>query len=530
MSFAGFSQNRTAAVPRVKKLDRNQDFYNAVHSSIMSPMHQRFSLLRAVVRTIAAGLLSFWAVAGGKTMAADQRPNILFCLADDWAWPHAGAYGDKVVHTPTFDRLAREGVLFHRAFSAAPSCTASRAAMLTGQAPHRLSEGANLWGFLPKRFPVYPDLLEEAGYYVGFTRKGWAPGSVEAGGRTRNPAGPRFKDFETFFKSVPKDKPFCFWFGSTDPHRPYVPGTGLKAGLDPSKVVVPPYWPDTPEVRSDILDYYFAVERYDRESGEILKMIEAAGQLDNTIVVMTGDNGWPFPRCKANLLDGGTQQALAVRWPARVKGGRNLNDFISLTDLAPTFLEAAGLKPLPEMTGRSFLGLLTGAEKPGQRDLIFFERERHADVRKGDLGFPVRAVRNQDYLYIRNLRPDRWPAGDPEKYISVGPFGDCDASPTKDAIISHKDDPKVAEFFRLCFDKRPADELYDLKKDPYQLNNLAGQPDYQTAMKQMRAHLDRWMTETDDPRATHDDDRFDTYPYFGDGVKNQAGKKAAPPK
>src|SRR5438034_6593818 len=145
-------------------------------------------------------------------------PNILFCLADDWAWPHAGVYGDHVIKTPTFDRVATEGVLFSHVFCAAPSCTPSRAAMLTGQAPHRLKAGGNLHGFLPKEFAVYPDLLEAAGYVVGLQGKGWGPGDFKAGGRTRNPAGPNFKSFAAFLKTVPSGKPFWFWFGSLDPH------------------------------------------------------------------------------------------------------------------------------------------------------------------------------------------------------------------------------------------------------------------------------------------------------------------------
>lgn len=169
-------------------------------------------------------------VAAEQARAGAARPNILFCFADDWSWPHAGAYGDKVVKTPAFDRVAREGFLFTRAFSAAPSCTASRAAILTGQSPHRLEEGGTLHGYLPKKFPVYPDLLEQAGYAVGFTGKGWGPGNFKAGGRERNPAGPPSKSFDEFLKTVPAGKPFCFWFGSLDPHRPYEKGSGLAAG------------------------------------------------------------------------------------------------------------------------------------------------------------------------------------------------------------------------------------------------------------------------------------------------------------
>ena len=465
-------------------------------------------------------LASVPALAGAwRARAAAQRPNILLCIADDWAWPHASIYGDPVVRTPTFDRIARQGVLFTNAFCAAPSCTPSRAAILTGQAPHRLAEGGNLWGFLPARFPVYTDLLEEAGYFVGFTRKGWGPGDFKAGGRRRNPAGNEFKNFAEFLRAAPPDRPFCFWFGSHDPHRPYEPDSGLKAGMRPEAVRVPPCWPDAPEVRRDILDYYFEVQRFDREVGELLAMLEKAGRLENTLVVVTGDNGWPFPRAKANLYDGGTHVPLAVSWPGRVPSGRTLEDFVNLADLAPTFLEAAGLKPLPEMTGRSLMGLLTQREKPGTRTEVFLERERHANVRRGDLSYPVRAIRTREYLYIRNFRPDRWPAGDPELYHSVGPFGDCDDSPTKRYILERRSDPKFARYFELCFAKRPAEELYDLRKDPDQIVNVAGRPEYAEIQRKLRARLEQWMKETGDPRATTDDDRWDRYPYFGPPAK-----------
>lgn len=158
-----------------------------------------------------------------------KRPNILFVIMDDWSWPHAGAYGDKIVKTPAFDRLAREGVLFTNTYCASPSCTPSRGSILTGQTIHRLEEGGNLWSILPKKFKVYPDVLEEAGYQVGFTGKAWDPGILTGSGRTRNPAGPVYSqiklkspapeisnedyaaNFETFFKEKPTEKPFCFW-------------------------------------------------------------------------------------------------------------------------------------------------------------------------------------------------------------------------------------------------------------------------------------------------------------------------------
>jgi arylsulfatase A-like enzyme len=459
-------------------------------------------------------LLPFLVLAGPQT--ADDRPSILFALADDWAWPHAPAYGDKVAKVPNFERVAKDGILFTHAFSASPSCTPSRAAILTGQHIHRLEDSGNLWSQLAPKFETYPDLLEKEGYAVGLWGKGWGPGDFKAGGRERNPAGPAVKNFPEFLKTVPKGKPFCFWFGHRDPHRPYEKGQGLKAGLKLQDVEVPPYLPDTPEVRSDLLDYYFAVERFDRDLGEALATLETAGRAANTLVLVSGDNGMPFPRCKANLYDSGTRQPLAVRWPARVKGGRVVDDLVGLMDIAPTVLEAAGLKPPASMTARSFLDILRG-ESPTGRDRILLERERHANVRQGDLSYPCRALRTKEYLYIRNLRPELWPAGDPEKWKAVGAFGDCDPGPSKDQIIARRDQD-LAKFFRIAFEKRPARELYDIAKDPHNLVNLAER--MPNLADKMDGELTQGLKETGDPRVaggalSGDDVRWDKYPYFG---------------
>ena len=188
---------------------------------------------REFLRNVAAGSLGGSVVTqtltAGRSLGAttDARPNILFAISDDQSWAHAGVAGDPVVKTPTFDRVAREGVRFTRAFCASPSCTPSRGAILTGQAPWQLKENGNLWSTLRKEFAVYPDLLEKAGYTVGHTRKGWGPGRLPPGGRERNPAGQGFRNFERFYEQVPDGKPFCFWFGSVDPHRPYKKGSGV---------------------------------------------------------------------------------------------------------------------------------------------------------------------------------------------------------------------------------------------------------------------------------------------------------------
>lgn len=484
----------------------------------------RREFLKAMGSGIAAIALPSCAGAAQRigVKASKNRPNILFCIADDWSWPYASIAGAKVIKTPAFDRVARQGVLFENAFVSAPSCTPSRGAIVTGQWHWRLEEGCNLHSTLPAKFDVYPDMLEKTGYHVGFTRKGWGPGYDEPGGRTRNPAGPRFKDFGKFLEARPSDAPFCFWFGSYDPHRGYKWQSGVESGMKLDDVEVPAPLPDSEQVRTDICDYYWEVQRFDREVGELLEALGEKGELDNTLVVITGDNGLPFPRCKSNLYDRGTNVPLAVRWPAKVKGGRVVKDFISLSDLAPTFLEAAGLKPTADMTGSSFLDILTSG-KSGQvdpeRDKVFTGMERHTTRRADKVGYPMRAIRTHDYLYIRNFKPDRWPAGDPEGY------GDIDNSPTKTYMMQNRNEPKVKKLFELAFGKRPAEELYDLANDPGQLNNVADKPNYAKAKKKLATELTAKLKATKDPRVLGKGDIFDKYPYYGGGYKPKAAQK-----
>jgi uncharacterized sulfatase len=494
-----------------------------MHANSATHPTTRRSFLKTAGSVAAATFVrSRWAAAASS---GDARPNILFCLGDDWGWPHAGALGDKVIRTPVFDRVAREGALFTHAYCASPSCTPSRGSILTGQMFYRLEQGANLWSTLDTKFKVYPNLLESAGYSIGLMRKGWGPGDFGVGGWMRNPAGPTFKSFEDFFDKAPKDKPFCFWFGSNDPHRSYELGSGAKSGLKIDDVFVPPFLPDAPEVRGDILDYYFACERLDRETGEMMQILEKAGRLDNTIVIMTGDNGWPFPRGKTMLYDMGVRQPLAIRWPAGMKGGRTIDDMISFCDFAPTFLEAAGLKPLAEMTGRSFLDVMT-SNKAGRvdpkRDRVIVGRERHvgANSRPGNVGYPMRAISTHQYKYIRNYFPDRWPAADPPA------FADCDGGPTKSYMLKNQDDPKIKPLFDLCFGKRPAEELYDLGKDPFELKNLAADPAVASVKTQMAGDLEKYLRETADPRIIGGAEKFDEYPYRNAARNAKAGKGA----
>lgn len=445
-----------------------------------------------------------------------KPPNILVLISDDMSWEHTSVQGDPAVKTPRFDRVAADGVRFEKnAFSSTPSCTPSRASLLTGQAFCRLEEGASLLSTLPAKFPVYPDLLEEAGYAIGASGKRWGPGDPEPGGRTRNPAGPRYQTLAVFLDQLPEDQPFCFWLGTTDPHRPYKPGSGIDAGIDPSKIDVPPIVPDAPEIRADLADYLFEVQRFDRTVGKALAALERRDLLSNTIVVVTSDNGMPFPRAKCNLYDWGTRVPLAIAWPGKIPPGRVVSDLASLTDLAPTFLEAAGV-PVPEqMTGRSLLSTLfseKGGEVEKGADRAFFGRERHDVFRVEEgrpVGYPSRAVRTPEFLYIRNFKPERVPGGD-----SPDVNQDNDRGPAKSFIVGNKDDPAVRPFYLRAYGKRPAEELYDLSKDPGQTRNVAEQTAYAEVRSSLANDLDRWMTRMNDPRRPGgpDPDVFDGYP------------------
>jgi len=477
-------------------------------------------------------LCSSWPLGPRTCMAAEEtRPNILFAIADDWGWPHAGAYGDRVVKTPTFDRLAREGLLFHHAYVSSPSCTPSRGAALSGQWHWRLEAGGNLWSIFPDKFATYPELLETAGYDVGVSGKGWGPGRTETPGRDL--AGKRYRSFQAFLQSRAEGKPFCFWLGSSDPHRPYQRGSGAASGMELDKVHLFGCFPDAPEVRSDVADYYFEVQRFDRLVGAALASLEEIGELDNTLVLMTGDNGMPFPRCKSNLYDSGTRMPLAARWPGRIKPGRTVEDFVSFTDFAPTFLEAAGLKPPPDMTGRSLMNVFrsdqSGRVDP-ERDFVLTGKERHCPAQEAPEmgGYPCRAIRTHEYLYIRNFRPDRWPAGTPnwqKATFKNAWYGDCDNGPTKMYMVENRDkDDAHRRLYEAAFGKRPAEELYDLKKDPEQLDNVASDPKYAEVRKELDRRLTEQLEATGDPRVVGGGEKFDEYPYLG-GAPTYPGTK-----
>jgi arylsulfatase A-like enzyme len=464
----------------------------------------------------------------GNRMSAQpsKRPNILVVIADDWGHNHSGAYGCSWVKTPAFDRIAGEGVRFTNCFTSNPKCSPSRATILTGRNSWQLKEAVNHQSIFPNEFPVYPKLLEEAGYFVGLTGKGWGPGDYKSTGWEHNPAGREFQsatlkpplngisnrdyagNFEQFLDARKKDQPFCFWLGTHEPHRVYEPGSGVRAGRNPKDVKLPSYYPDNAIIRSDMLDYALEVEWVDHHLGRAIHAIERRGELDNTLIVVTSDHGMPFHRVKGQIYEDGFHIPLAVRWGKNIPRGRVVEDFINARDFAPTFLEIAGLQPGRTMTGRSFTNILK-SEKSGMidpsRSVMLIGKERHDLGRPYDQGYPVRAIRTADYLYVRNYEPDRWPVGNPE----TG-YRNCDDGPTKQLLLSSFD-----EHYRMSFGKRAAEELYAMKSDPECMKNVAADLQYARVKRELREKMEHMLREEGDPRMTGNSAFFDAIDYHG---------------
>lgn len=466
---------------------------------------------------IGSGLLVASSLCLGSTTAPSSRdtqadtakPNIVFFMADDWSWPHAGALGDPAVKTPGFDRIAQEGVLFENAFVSTPSCTPSRLSILTGQHHWRLREGDSLGGSLREEFDVYTEMLQNAGYRIGRYGKGVWPSKHAF--RKRDSFGERFRSFDAFIEKRKPGEPFCYWHGGQDPHRPYEWQIGVTNGIALKDIRVPACLPDNETVRMDFADYLWEVQRFDREVGQVMKRLEAMDELGNTIIVVSGDNGMPFPRCKATLYDQGTRVPLAIRWGAKVHGGRTIADFVSLCDLAPTFLEAAGLRPSEQMTGRSLMPILMSKDD-GQidpsRTFVLTGMERHV------YSYPARSLRTKDFLYIQNFDPEKWLTGEvgghnPQYDFAVEPWPtergafsfNIDPSPSKQFLRLHRNDEDTKRFADLIFSPRPLEELYDLAHDPDQLHDVAQDTRYATVKARLRKELDAELIKSNDPRA-----------------------------
>ena len=525
--------------------------------------------------------------------AAPPRWNILFVFADDWG-RYAGCYKgidgrpsmNDVITTPNVDRVAREGIVFKHAFVNAPSCTPCRSSLLTGRYFFNCNRGAILSGAVwDDSIPTYPLMLLDAGYVIGKSHKVWSPGTpadapfggqkyafekhgslaqhfsnntvpMVKGGMSVADARQKVLDqvrenFDDFLATRQQGKPWHYFFGPTTTHRMWVKGSGkLLWGIEPDslKGKLPKFLPDVPEIREDCADYLGECQAVDAFVGVLLKRLEETGEADHTLVVLSGDHGMPgVPEGKCNLYDMGVRVPLVMRVPGG-KGGRVVEDFVRLPDLAPTFMEIGGVKPPENLYGRSLLPLMK-SDKSGvldaTRDWVITGRERHvAKARPGNLPYPMRSIHTPDYVYIRNFEPDRWPLGSPGavtndstpnsdelEHNTLVAFADMDASPTKAWLIEHRKDPQWRSFYEMAFGKRIMEELYDIRKDPDQMNNLAGNTDFAKVKAQLAKRMMDELTRAKDPRVVETPPRFEQPP-FTDAGDGPPGKKIrqAPPK
>ncbi|MDX2037125.1 MAG: sulfatase [Isosphaeraceae bacterium] len=489
---------------------------------------------RLITCTCALMLVSL-SVRGDSPGAEAKRPNILFAIADDWGL-HAGAYGTRWVKTPAFDRVAREGVLFRNAYTPMAKCAPSRAILLTGRNLWQLEAAGNHMSFFPAKFKSWPEVVAAHGIAMGMTGKGWGPGIAnDAEGRPRSLTGRPYQrrraqpptsaigpndyaaNFRDFLDSAPEGKPWCFWYGSTEPHRGYEHRSGAtKAGKALADIDrVPGYWPDVETVRHDMLDYALEVEHADDHLGRMIAELEKRGILDETLIIVTSDHGMPFPRVKGYAYHDSNHVPLAIRWPGGIaKSGRTIDDFVSFVDIAPTILEVLGI-PVAEsgmqpITGASLRPLLestaSGRIDP-KRDHVLIGKERTDVGRPGDVGYPIRGIVTESHLYLRNHEPSRWPAGNPETgYL------DTDGSPTKTVILERGRRDRSDSFWKLGFGLRPGEELYDLRIDRDCVTNLAADRDHERTKSELRGRLEAELRTQGDPRSFGNGRIFDEYP------------------
>ncbi len=466
-----------------------------------------------------------------------ERPNILFAIADDASFPHMGAYGTDWVKTPAFDRVAEEGILFTRAYTPNAKCAPSRSCIITGRNPWQLESAVNHVAPFPEQFLSYAEALAANGYAVASTGKGWGPG--DAGmrdGKKRQLVGTPFNqkkldpptsgisridyagNFTEFLDTNTEGAPWCFWYGGYEPHRRYEYESGVKKGGKQLSDIstVPSFWPDDDIIRNDMLDYAYEIEYFDHHLQRMLAELEARGELDNTLVIVTADNGMPFPRIKGQEYELSNHLPLAIMWKGGIVApGRVIDDFINFIDFAPTFLEVAGVAPeasgMAPMTGKSLLPLFASKVSgitDSSRDHVLIGKERHDVGRPHDGGYPIRGIVKGDLLYLHNFETDRWPAGNPETgYLN------CDGGATKTRILDLRRGGEREDFWQWSFGKRPAEELYDVVADPGCMKNLAELPAYQKKKAALKTQLLAELKAEGDPRMLGNAAYFDGIPY-----------------
>jgi uncharacterized sulfatase len=498
----------------------------------------------------------------------NKQPNILIAISDDQSFAHTSFAGSKFVSTPGFDRVARSGIYFTNCYSGSPGSAPSRSSLVTGRYHwQNESSGQHASSWLKKYVP-FADALDANGYHTGYTGKGVAPfqyarNEQDSLWRKENAAGEAynsiryknndpsdertaqgigavnyFANFRDFMKKRKPEQPFYFWYGASEPHRGFERDSWKRNGKDLAAAEVPGFLPDDEVIRGDLLDYAVEIEWFDLHLSRILNYLDSVGELDNTIVIVTGDNGMSFPRAKALSFDYGVHVPMAVSYQAGFPGNRVVDDPVSFVDIAPTILEMTNTKPegMMPISGRSIVNILK-SDKSGIVDqtkkFVFAGRERHSSSRWNNLGYPQRVIISEQYLLVWSMRPDLWPAGDPQAVNADSPlkevrpmygidekgihhsewaFTDVDACPSKSFIIENYKDEKIRYFFDLAYGKRAEFELYDVKKDPFCLTNLSGNPEFSAIETEMKNELLNELKSSEDPRVTGPDKEiFETY-------------------
>jgi len=484
-------------------------------------------------------LISIPFVIAGCTQSEEvkEKPNILFCIMDD-ASVHMSAYSYDWCQTPSFDKLAEQGIMFTNCYTPNAKCAPSRSSVLTGRNSWQLEEAANHVVNFPAKFKTFPEVLRENGYETAKTGKGWGPGDPgRINGKERLLIGQSFSDikmkpwaqgmssedyagnFDEFLNNVGEGQPWFFWYGAREPHRRYEYGSGQKSGNKKLSDIdsVPAFWPDNEIIRNDMLDYALEIEYADMHLGRMIEILEKRGILENTIIVMTSDHGMPFPRCKAQEYEYSNHVPMAVMWPKGIKNpGRTVTDMVSFIDFAPTFLELAGLpfekSGMQSSPGRSLTDIFY-SEKDGQvnpeRDVLLIGRERHDYSRPKNQGFPIRGIVSDDYMYLYNYDISLWPAGNPE----IG-YLDIDGSPTKTEVLRLFRSGENDSYWKLSMGKRETnEEFFNLIEDEECINNLASDPEFSDLKQQMKARMEEMLIKQEDPRMFGDGDIFNSYGY-----------------
>ena len=389
--------------------------------------------------------------------------------------------------------------------------------------------------------------MAEAGYHVGCTGKGWGPGDWKISGRKHNPAGPEYnkrhiqppfkgvsntdyyQNFKEFLHARKEKQPFYFWVGSREPHRPYEKNSWKKANRKLADAKVPSFLPDKEAIKGDLLDYGTEIEWYDSQLSRILDTLKEEGELENTLIIVMADNGMPFPAAKATCFEYGIHIPMAICWIGKINKGGISDEFVSGVDLAPTILDAVGIHNKGQMIGISLLPYLQKKRKDTGRTMVFAGRERHASARYNNWGYPSRALRTKDFLYIRNFRPERWPAGDPCAIDKKGKleamhsaYYDIDQCPAWDFIVSNRDDREIYLYFLKAAGKRPYEELYNVSTDPGCLHNLVGNGKCTEKLNNLRKEMDKLLKKTKDTRYLDDptqDDIWETYPRLSGAIR-----------